>query len=124
MKIERRKTFRHPVPNDMFYILSNDSAIKGWIKDINEGGMAFVYLSYENYKPIQKMKFILAGNKLPFYLPDIPCKIIYDIKINNSDRPFNGVRTRCCGVQYGKLDTNMKEKLAELLSSEVIRSGI
>jgi c-di-GMP-binding flagellar brake protein YcgR len=79
LKIERRKIFRHQVPNDMFYILSNDSEIKGWIKDISEGGMAFVYIPYENYKPIQKVRLILAGYKIPFYLPDIPCKIIYDI---------------------------------------------
>ena len=124
MKIERRKFTRYPVQSDAIYLFSNHSPVKGWVKDISEGGMAFEYTPIEGCKPKQKIRLILAGDAFPFYLPDISCKTIYDIKVNKNDRTFKGTGTRHCGVQFGRLDTGMKEKLADLLSSEVIRSDL
>jgi len=124
VKIERRKFSRSKVPNDMLYLFSIDSEIKGWVKDISKGGVSFVYTPNEDYAPKPKVMFILAGDEIPFYLPDILCKIIYDIKIDNDDSIFGGSKTRRCGVQYEKLDPEMQEKLVDLLSNEAIRSDI
>jgi c-di-GMP-binding flagellar brake protein YcgR len=124
MKNERREFERYRIPGDTLYLFSNDSAIKGWVKDISKGGMAFEYIPVEGYKPKPKIELILAGDQIPFYLPDMSCKTIYDIKINNNVSTFRGSETRLCGVQYEKLETGMKEKLKLLLSSEVIRKGV
>ncbi len=117
MENERREFERYRVPDDTLYLFSNDSAVKGWVKDISKGGMAFEYIPVEGYKPKAKIELILAGDQIPFYLPDIPCKITYDIKINNKASIFKGPSTRLCGVQYQKLDTGMKEKLWLLLKN-------
>lgn len=124
MKIERRQFTRYQVPDDTLYILSEDSTVKGLVKDISRGGVAFRYYPVEDFRPKPKIKLILAGDKIPVYLPDISCKTIYDIKVDKNDRPFKGIGTRHCGLQFGRLDTEMKEKLADLLSSEVMLPGM
>jgi c-di-GMP-binding flagellar brake protein YcgR len=120
MKIERRKFMRYQVLDDTLYIFSEDSTVMGWVKDISIGGMAIRYCPVEDLKPKPEIRLILSGDKIPVYLPDIPCKTIYDIKVDENDRPFERSGTRHCGLQFGRLDTGMKEKLTDLLSSEVM----
>ena len=86
--------------------------------------MSFEYTPSEECEPKPEVSLILTGDTLPFYLPDIPCRTIYDIKVNKNDRPFKGTGNRRCGVQFTKLDPEMQEKLADLLSNETLRPGI
>jgi len=118
MKNERREFVRYQVKTHTIFLYSNYSPVKGWVKDISKGGMSFEYTPFEECEPKPEISLILAGDTLPFYLPDIPCKTIYDIKVDKNDRPFKGTGTRCCGVQYTKLDPEMQEKLNSLLNSK------
>lgn len=120
MNVERREFVRFKIRPHTIFLYSNDSSIKGWVKDISNGGMAFEYTPIEGYEPKPKINLILMGDTIPFYLPDIPCKTIYNIKVDKNDRPFKSTHIRRCGVQYEKLDPEMIEKLAFLMSSQVI----
>ncbi|MFH0726735.1 MAG: PilZ domain-containing protein [Pseudomonadota bacterium] len=118
MEIEHRKYARCRVPGDMFYLFSKESAINGWVKDISKGGIAFEFISFEEIQLESKIELILASDKIPFYLPDIACKIIYVTPKNNGGQPFGENRIRRCGVQYEKLNARMNEKLTILLCKD------
>jgi c-di-GMP-binding flagellar brake protein YcgR len=120
MNIERREFVRHQIRPHTIFLYSNYSPVKGWVKDISKGGMAFEYTPMEGCAPKPEMRLILAGDAFPFYLPDILCKTIYDIKVDKNDQPFKVIGNRRCGAQYEKLDPEMKEKLADMLTIEVI----
>ena len=120
MENERREFVRYPIKPHTIFLYSNNSPVKGWIKDISKGGMSFEYTPSEECEPKPEIKLILAGDTLPFYLPDIPCKTIYDIKVEKNDRPFKITGTRRCGVLFEKRDSEMQEKLTFLFKSEVV----
>lgn len=117
---ERREFMRHQIKPHTIFLYSNNSPVKGWVKDISKGGMSFEYSMFEECEPKPEISIILASDTLPFYLPDIPCKTIYDIRVEKNDRPFKKTGNRHCGVQYKKLDPKMLEKLMDLMSNEVI----
>ena len=120
MNIERRKFVRHQIRPHTIFLFSNYSPVKGWVKDISEGGMAFEYSPPEECEPNSEINLILAGDALPFYLSDISCKTIYDIKADKDIRPSRSTGIRHCGVQFARLDSEMKEKLGYLMSNESI----
>jgi c-di-GMP-binding flagellar brake protein YcgR len=124
MNIDRREFVRHQIRPHKIFLFSNHSPVKGWGKDISKGGMAFEYIPTEDCEPKSEIRLILAGDEFPFYLPDIFCKTIYDIRANKNDRQFKATGTRRCGVQYEKLDPEMQEKLTFLLSSEIMLPGM
>ncbi len=120
MNIERREFIRHQIRPHTIFLYSNYSPVKGWVKDVSQGGLSFEYTPIEGCGPKPEIRLILAGDAFPFYLPDISCKTVYDIKADNNERPFKVTGTRRCGVQYEKLDPETKEKLADMLTLEVI----
>jgi len=124
MNKERREFVRYLIKPYTIFLYSNYSPVKGWVKDISKGGMSFEYTPLEECEPESEISVILTGETLPFYLPDIRCKTIYNIKVDKNDRSFKGTVKQRCGVQYEKLDPEMQEKLDFLLSSEIILPGI
>lgn len=123
MKIERRKFARYRLPIDAVFFYSNNPSIHGCIKDISFGGTAFEYAPIGDHDIEPEISLILMGDKFPFYLPDIRCKIIYDIKISSNHRIFNGPEARRCGVEFKKPDPDIQEKITDLLRSEVIKKN-
>jgi c-di-GMP-binding flagellar brake protein YcgR len=118
MNIDRREFVRRQIRPHNIFIFSNHSPVKGWVKDISKGGMAFEYIPTEGCEPKSEIRLILAGDRFPFYFPDIFCKTIYNIKVNKNDGPFKGTAIRSCGVQYKKLNPEMQKKLMALLNIE------
>jgi len=120
MNNERREFVRYQIKPHTVFLFSNYSPVKGWVKDISRGGMSFEYTPSEECEPKPEISLILVGDAFPFYLPDLPCKTIYDIKVDKNHRPFKTTGIRRCGVQYTKLDPEMQEKLEFLLSSDLM----
>lgn len=123
MKIDRRKFVRHKVPSDTIQLLSNYSAVKGWVTDISLGGLAFEYYPIEGCEPKPEIRVIITSDKPPLYLPDIPCNTIYSRKIGKNHRIFKSIRARHCGLQFKESDSEIKEKMADLLKSDTFRPG-
>ena len=125
MNIDRREFVRHQIRPHKIFLFSNHSPVKGWGKDISKGGMAFEYIPTEDCEPKSEIRLILAGDEVPFYLPDLFCKTIYDVEVDKNSRSSKKrIGLRRCGVQYEIPDPEIQEKLADLLSNEAIRFGI
>ena len=124
MNIDRREFVRHQIRPHKIFLFSNHSPVKGWGKDISKGGMAFEYIPTEDCEPKSEIRLILAGDEVPFYLPDLFCKTIYDVEVDKNSGSSKRIGLRRCGVKYKKLDPEMQEKLTFLLSSEVMLSGM
>ncbi|MBU1163311.1 MAG: hypothetical protein KKA75_04085, partial [Proteobacteria bacterium] len=96
--------------------------------DISMGGLAFEYLNIsensdqlsshkDNVEPLPVSIFLSNNN---FHLSEVPCKIIYDINAPLSDKHQEfiiSLKHRLCGVKFGSLSENMKEKLEFFLKS-------
>lgn len=123
MEIDRRKFVRHEVLSDTIQLLSNYSAVKGWVTDISLGGLAFEYYPPEGCVPKPEIRVIITSDKPPFYLPDIPCNTIYNRKIDKNHRIFKSIRARHYGLQFKEPDSEIKDKLTDLLKSDIFRPG-
>ena len=124
MKNERREFVRYPIKPHTIFVYSANAPVQGWGKDICKEGMAFEYMSDDGCEPKPEIRLILTGDEVPFYLPDISCKTIYDVEVDKNSGSSKRIGLRRCGVQYEKLDPEMQEKLTFLLSSEVMLSGM
>jgi c-di-GMP-binding flagellar brake protein YcgR len=120
MHNERREFIRHQIKPHTIFLYSNNSPVRGWVKDISKGGMSFEYTPSEDCEPEPEISLILMGDTLPFYLPDISCRTIYDIKVDKNHRTFKVTGIRRCGVRYEKPDPEMQKKLNFLFKSEVV----
>jgi len=83
----------------------------GKIKDISRGGLAFEYIAHEGQKRgSSEIDILITGDR--FYLPKIPSKKIYDIKIGEENEiSIDRLETRRCGLQFGELT---EEQAAQL----------
>ena len=124
MKNERREFVRYQIKPHTIFIYSNYSPVNGWVKDVCKEGMAFEYILNDGCEPKPEIKLILTGDEVPFYLPDLFCKTIYDVEVDKNSGSSKRIGLRRCGVKYKKLDPEMQEKLTFLLSSEVMLSGM
>ena len=115
MKTERRKFDRYALPKETIYVISHNSDIGGWLKNISKGGVAFAYQPTSGHKMEPTSFIILSGNRVPFYLTGIPCKLIYEIKTIEENHTFSGQENMLCGLQYGMLAAGMKGKLESLI---------
>jgi len=107
MEAERRK-FRRLLAQDLtFAVLRPHFTNLGKVKDISEGGLAFEYILNETQNPAStEIDIFVSGNR--FYLPRIPCKIIYDMEIVEE---YESVERRRCGLQFGALTKEQAAKL-------------
>ena len=80
MLVEKRKHPRFVPPQNTFAALGKEYTKVGKLMNISQGGLAFEYLAGENKKVNSfKIDIFLVGNV--FHLYNVPCEIIYDIKI-------------------------------------------
>ena len=112
MDIEQRKYPRFSVQGDAFAALGSGIAPVGKVKDISIKGLALSYLS-ESIIPISYRKFsqvCIFLKRNGFYLPKVPCKIVYDIQDSKSIKNSSISKYRC-GLHFGKLSRIQLELL-------------
>ena len=125
MKNERREFVRYQIKPHTIFVYSANAPVQGWGKDICKEGMAFEYMSDDGCEPKPKIKLILTGDEFLFYLSELPCKTIYDVEVDkNIENNKKRFGLRRCGVKFEKLDPEIQEKLSDLLSNEVMLSGM
>jgi hypothetical protein len=112
MDIKQRKYQRFSVQDDAFAALKNDIEKIGRVNDISIKGLALTYLSERvktgSYRDDSEVEIFLTGNK--FYLPKVPCKIVYDIIDPKSDKNHS-IMTRRCGLHFGEFSKSQLEQL-------------
>jgi hypothetical protein len=102
MIFERRSHGRFPVKQGVYALLKNGASKLGQIKNISKGGLAFMYINGgEKMNGSLLLDIFLSG--FGFYLKDIPCNKISDIRVENKS-PFSDFKMRHLGVQFSELN--------------------
>ena len=89
----------------------------GKLKDVGKGGAGFEYAVIDNsVKDAKRLEVevdIFGPASSHFVLSSVPCKVVYDIRI---ERPtVIGIETRRCGLRFDKLSYQHSESLKLLL---------
>jgi len=88
----------------------------GRIRDISRGGLAFEYVCSEGGREESSaIDIFLSGQG--FYLPEIPCKVVYDFHMGADLPSISEFQERRCGVEFGKLTEEQERKLELFFST-------
>ncbi len=110
MNTERRQFRRFLADDRTFACLRPHFTKLGKIKDISRGGLAFEYLYNKGCKEDpSEMDIFLSGDR--FYLPKMPCRVVYDFQIGEDLIYMSTFQDRRCGVQFGELTRKQERKL-------------
>ncbi len=114
MGVERRKYVRFLGQDNSFAALRVGFRKVGRINDISINGLAFSYLSETvgggSDRPLIQVDIFTSGNN--FHLPNIPCKIVYDIQDPKSGKYIDLMTCRC-GLKFNE-PTKSQSKQLEL----------
>ncbi len=112
--METRKHTRLLAQDDSFAELKGEGTRVGKISDISSGGLSFSYLPEKN--EVDGFKHVdIHLRENGFRLSDVPCTIVYDEK-DASNGSSNGDTYRRCGVRFGEMADDHKNKLNYFLS--------
>jgi hypothetical protein len=123
MDIEQRKYVRLSLQGNTFAALSGfDKVVK--VNDISKKGLAFSY-SIESIKSsldrdFSEVDIFLSGGS--FYLPKVPCKIVYDIIEPKSNKKKSIIKRRC-GLHFDEL-IKIQSVLLELFLKKLYNRAI
>jgi hypothetical protein len=114
--VERRRTPRYLVKDDLIASLHNGKIKLGKVKDISMGGLSFEHTEPVNEKrsnqeSLERNLYLWMDE---FSLSRVPCRIIYD---NPVMKFLLDSKTRRCGVQFQTLSNNQNRHLELFLKT-------
>lgn len=108
---ERRRYARQEVMNTIFIAFRPLFDKVGKIKNISLGGICLEYCIYTANDGIgTTIEVDIFSQCKDFYLPRIPCKIVYDTRIRHYPS-FIGMETKRCGLQFLELSERQRAQL-------------
>jgi hypothetical protein len=113
--LECRNSFRYQPLNEDLQVLFHRNSSFGWVRDISTVGLSFDYLPNINSPSIEKITIVSEGN-IPFFLPQIPCKTIYDIHFNDALVPYSPVVFRRHGIEFVSPTGAQMKRIGQLLN--------
>ena len=113
--MERRQSIRYPLWEYRYEIYDNDNNAIGWITDISDGGLSFEYIPADNEIGTSSLISIFPKQGNGSYLPDIKCKRVYDIKIEDEEIYHIAVEFRRCGVKLLTLPGEKKKRFRSIV---------
>jgi hypothetical protein len=109
MRSEQRKHNRFIPKENAFAALGRKYTRVGKIKDISLGGLAFEYITEEEFnEDLSQIDIFLVGTE--FHLYKVPCKMIYNIEVHVpqiNNKLVKIFTTKRCGVQFKKLTKDL-----------------
>lgn len=113
---ERRTHERVDVHDVIFVTFRPHFDKVGWLKDISKGGICMEYTVLDQAGGSHKNTSVdMFARDRTFRLLDLPCKVVYDVKVDHDDPWFTTVETRRCGIQFGGLNDSQNVELEKLL---------
>jgi hypothetical protein len=118
MNAERRNFKRFLADDRAFACLRPRFEKLGKIRDISKGGLSFEYL-WDDGSDVDpsEVDIFLAGNG--FYLPKMPCKVVYDFQIGADLTSNSTFHDRRCGVEFGILTEEQEGMLQSFFDNHL-----
>lgn len=111
---ERRKSTRYALRTDVFLALRPGFTTLGKLMDVSGGGVAFEYAVFDQHEKVAAVDVdIFASEPDQFMLSRVPCRVVYDVKIQKPT--LGGIETRRCGLKFEQLSQQQSELLNLLL---------
>ncbi len=116
MSADRRKQSRLQPVDVTFVVMRPNFAQLGRLLNISEDGLCFQYTSHseaigDSVKNATDMEIDMFIGNNRYYLPMIPCKLIYDIEKEREMAFPNGLTFGCCGIQFREFTKNQSDQL-------------
>lgn len=109
MDVERRREPRYPIRHYELEVIVRDTGLRGAVRDMSAGGLAFEYIPEPDRSEAANMIDILCRENPEYCLHGIPCRPVYDIAVLTEDRSFRGVALRRRGLAYhGLAETHIR----------------
>ena len=112
MGAERRRYVRFLAQDNTFAALRSGFEKVGKVSDISIKGLAFSYFKKDaeadSDRDLSKVDIFLSGNG--FHLPNVPCRMVYDIREPSSGINHSIIMYRC-GLNFGELIESQLEEL-------------
>jgi len=120
MNAERRRNIRLNPKELTFIVVRPEFSKSGELLDISRGGLCFKYLylcklnpGRDAVKPLKIDIFIINNG---YYLPKVPCTLIYDVETEKTELFPMNLEFRRCGLQFGKLSEKQVTQMELYLS--------
>lgn len=115
---ERRENQRLK-PKKMTYVaLRPDFSKLGKIQDISSGGLCFQYMAQMDQNGESRHFHIdIFISEDGYYLPGIPCKMVYEKKMKKAVSHPISLEYRLCGLQFGRLTGDQIGQIAYYLQN-------
>lgn len=122
MNTERREEVRLRPKEVTFVALRPKFAKLGRLIDISQQGLCFQYMAECKDKEdlvvnAASLEIDLFINNNRYYLPSLPCKVIYDTEMKDGIMFPSGLEDRRCGLQFRKLMNKQMDELELYLKS-------
>ena len=114
---ERRESLRLRPKEKTFVALRPEFVKLGKLLDISKRGLCFQYFSRgESIRKSPKLNIDMFISNNGYYLPNIPCREIYDEKISKGMTVAMGLEYHRCGLQFDTLSKHQIDQLDLFLS--------
>jgi len=106
-------------PKKMTYVaLRPDFSKLGKIQDISMGGLCFQYMTKENQNgDSERFDIDIFISEDGYYLPNVPCKLVYEKKMRKAVSHPVSLEYRLCGLQFDKLSGEQVGQLTHYLTN-------
>jgi len=118
MNTERRRNVRLNPKELTFVVLRPEFSKSGELLDISRGGLCFQYLHKPNpggdVPASVKIDIFIINNG--YYLPKVPCTLVYDVEKEKAALFPMSFEFRRCGLQFGELSHEQTRQVELYLS--------
>ena len=124
MNAERRRNARLNPKELTFVVVRPEFSKSGELFDISRGGLCFEYLRKPNpagdVKTSFKIDIFIINNG--YYLPKVPCTLVYDVEKKGTTLFPMSFEFRRCGLHFGELSEEQTRQV-ELYLSQYTEKG-
>lgn len=119
MNAEHRRTLRLYPKELTFVVIRPEFSKLGELLDISRAGLCFQYLFKSNPSEggVASVKIDIFIINNGYYLPKVPCKLIYDVEKKKAASFPISIEFRLCGLQFGELSKEQNRQLELYLNN-------
>lgn len=112
IQTERRESVRLRPKLETFVALRPEFSTLGKLLDVNKKGLCFQYLTKNKPEDTpDTINIDMFDSDNGYYLPNIPCRMIYDEKSKTEMTYIIGLEYRRCGLRFGQLSREQMDQL-------------